>query len=272
MRLVPLVFLSLAHAGSYGGVSHAFAGYSTNIDCSVGSWSDHAAEGRAFDTCKQRAEAELAGRDPEIAALYRHFLAHARAQLAALLDRAAQKGDWEHSVRVELPHSDPATRNIVLQLFVKNQASEAQRYKLAAELARTQLLQGGLFAKDLPRSDRDLAETQQLLVGVTARDPPLHLLQLALERREDVAQLARALQPVPKKYQWAGDQRPALVAARIVEAVLKSRPFPDDTFALAAQLDAEPRAQLALLMAVFSGDERVKKLSDDPLIAELLKL
>jgi hypothetical protein len=271
MRLVPIVCLGLAHAGTYGGVSHAFAGYSTNVDCSVGHSSDHAAEARAFESCKQRAEETLQGRDPELARAYRHFVAHSR--MAPLLDRAAQKGDWEHSVRVELPLSEGETRNIVLQLFVKNQPSEALRYKLAAEFAQTQLLAGGLLAHVTPRSEHDPAELQQLLIAVSGRDSPLYLFQLGLQRREELGQLARAIQPLPKKYQWGGDQRPGLVAARVLDAVLKSRPIPDDTFALAGQLiDVNRRADLALFIAVFTSDERAKQLSDSPLVSELLKL
>ena len=273
MRVVPILCLGLAHAGTYGSVHHAFAGYSTEIDCSVGHSTDHAAEARAFESCKQQGEAELIRRDAELAASYRLFVAHAKPSLASLLDRTAVTGEWEHAVSVELPRVSDGllpNKNATLRLFVKATLSEALRYKLAAEFARTQLLDGGLVSHVRPELPHDLAQTQQILIGVGAHDSPLQVLQLGFLHRDELAQLAKMSEPLPKKA--AGDQRPALVVARVIDAVLRSRPFADDTFTLAAQLDVNYRAQLALLIAVFSSDHRARKLSDDPLVAELLKL
>jgi hypothetical protein len=270
MRLMILLCVGgAAVAGTYGGVSRAEIGWSASIDCSVGSWSDHAAEGQAHESCKRRAAAELDRRAAELERAWQRFLARGRSTLLARLDRRAREGA-SVAVELSLPREEvTATRDVIMSFYVKGQPSPALVLKMGAEFARTQL--GGLLASVTARKERDVADTQQLLIGLDAHRP-VYLLRFALERRDEIAELARAVRPLPKKYDWAGDQRAALVTARILDAVRRDRPFPDDTFALAAQLDADARARAALMMASFSSDPRIRALSDDPLVAELLKL
>jgi hypothetical protein len=229
--------------GTYGGVSRNYAGYSAGIDCSVGSLSDHSAEGRMFEQCKQRAEAELDKRAAEVASLYQHFVdgKHRFRRNLGLLDRARKEADWDHSVRVELALPQPddviaVTRPIAIGLFVKQPPPD--REKLSVDFAASQL--EWLVAKVKPH--KDPADTQQLLLGMAGllRTSPMGFMRMCAERREDIAQLATLKEPLPKKYAWQGDQRPALEIARILDAFLRAQPLPKSS-------DAELSRMIELL-------------------------
>ena len=221
--------------GTYGGVSRNFTGYSAGIDCSVGSMSDHSAEGRIFEECKQRAEAELGRRAADVAAIYKHFAEgkHRFKRNLALLDRARKQADWDHSVRVELSLPQPddgitISRPIAIGLFVKAPPTAETREKLSVDFAASQLEGDGALAKMKPRAQKDPADTQQLLLGMAGmlRSSPVAFMRLLAERRDEIAQLAQLKDPLPKKYAWQTEQRPALEIARILDAFLRAQPLP----------------------------------------------
>jgi hypothetical protein len=229
------LFTKVAMGGTYGGVSRSFTGYSAGIDCSVGSMSDHSAEGRMFEECKQRAEAELTRRAADVAAIYKHFAEgkHRWKRNLALLDRARKEADWDHSVRVELSLPQPddvivTTRPIAIGLYVKQPPDQATREKLSLAFAASQLEGDGALAKMKPRPQKDPADTQQLLLGMAGmlHSNPVAFMRLCAERRDEIAQLARLNDPLPKKYDWQTDQRPALEIARILDAFLRAQPLP----------------------------------------------
>jgi hypothetical protein len=272
MRNLWLLLLGgVAFAGTYGGVNRSYVGYAAGVDCSVGRWSDHAAEARAFESCKQQAEQELTRREPELRRMYRHFVdgAHGRRALVPRLAPDRREGDWEHAVRVEVrfPRREdelqPA-RPISISLFVANPPSEALRARLAVDFAISQLAAGGALAGVRPRANADLADTQQLLGGLGSmlRSSPFAAVYLAAERRDEIAQLAQRAEPLPKKYAWQGDQRAAIVNARVLDAFLRGRAWTDEVYAMAARLDdAGDSAQLmALLLPDGRGLERVAAL------------
>ncbi len=275
---------AVALGGTYGGVSHNHRGYSAGVDCSVGSWSDHAAEGRAFDECKKRAELELVEREPSLAQMYRHFTggAHGRRRLLSRLAQTANEGDWEHSVKVEIafPQSldelAPAGRPMSLSLFVNDPATPSTRILLAVDFAVSQLAAGGLLAQVLERRPRDLSDTQQLLTncGSMARSQPFALMRLVAERRGEIAELAQRSEPLAKKYQWQGDQRSALVEARAIDAFVRGRPYDDDLYRALAKLDAAPRSDALLLMVLLEPESisRVIPLAEKDQAAELREL
>jgi hypothetical protein len=241
IALALTLFTGVAMGGTYGGVSRNFTGYSASIDCSVGSMSDHSAEAPMFEACKQRAEAELTKRASEVAAIYQRFVdgKHRWKRNLALLDSARKEADWDHSVKVELSLPQPedviaVTRPIAIGLFVKEPPDQAAREKLSVDFAASQL--EGALAKT--KAQKDPADTQQLLLGMSGllHTGPMAFMRMCVERRDDIAQLATLKEPLPKKYAWQGDQKPALEIARILDAFLHGKPLPKSNDAELAKM------------------------------------
>jgi hypothetical protein len=250
-----------ALAGSYGSVERRYAGFEASVNCSVGSMNPHSGEAEAMARRKQAGEAELAKREPELLAMFRHFVggAHPYRRFLGRLDVTGRDVPFERRARVELSFpvgadtflSPPV---IVMSLYFKEPPGQDDAVKLAAEFAASQLAPGGALARVTQRAERDLADTQQLLLGAGGqiKFSPFPLVRLMAERRGEIAELARRNEPLPKRYAWQGDQRPALVVARILDAILAGRRIDDPLRAAVAALDPDPRADADALIRLLS--------------------
>jgi hypothetical protein len=118
--------------GTYGSGRRTFRGYSANQDCSVGYWSDHDAEARAFRERQKQARKTLAGFQPVFQKIYDRFAdgAHPWRRHVAQLDRdRTREHQDDYKVRFVLPpFKDRGTEGrIALHLYLKRDLAPAER-------------------------------------------------------------------------------------------------------------------------------------------------
>jgi hypothetical protein len=118
--------------GTYGSGTRLFRGYSASQDCSVGYWSDHDAEARAFRERQKEAKKTLSGFQPVFQKIYDRFAdgAHPWRRHVAHLDRERRRERQDdYKIRFDLPSfKDPATGGrISFHLYLKRDVAPAVR-------------------------------------------------------------------------------------------------------------------------------------------------
>src|SRR5436190_9166415 len=92
--------------GTYGSGRRTFRGNSANQDCSVGYWSDHEAEAKAFRSRQKEAKKTLAGFQPVFQKIYDRVAdgAHPWRRHVAHLDRVrTRERQDDYTIRFDLP-------------------------------------------------------------------------------------------------------------------------------------------------------------------------
>jgi hypothetical protein len=183
--------------GTYGDFTQPFRGFSASQDCSVGSWSDHGAEGKAFEENQKRAKKALIASEASFQRIYDRFVAgdHPYRRRVVPLDRArtTERPD-DYKIRFALPPLlRPSEGAFTLHLYLLEGVPEAHRELALAGFILCQpyrtLFQVG------PASTRPIAdEFERLFSGWGWKESCLAFpaaLSMAYSREAEVRELAR---------------------------------------------------------------------------------
>jgi hypothetical protein len=152
--------------GTYGSATVAFRGFSASQDCSVGYWSDHDAEARAFQSRQKEAKKRLKELQPLFQRIYDRFVdgPHAWRRHVAQVDRdRSREREDDYKIRFDLPPlTDPVEGGrISIHLCLKADLAPAIRETALAGF----LLSQAAHFRDLFRVEPVASSFEEILRG-----------------------------------------------------------------------------------------------------------
>ncbi len=182
--------------GTYGSFTLPFRGFSASQDCSVGYWSDHDAEAKAFQRRQEAAKGAIAARREPLQKIYGHFAdgAHPWRRHVVHLDRerTTERAD-DYKARYELPSLVGADGDFTIHLYFKKGVAAVHREIALAGFILCQPFRA--FFRIAPASTRPIAEEfERLFSGWGWTESCLGFpgaLMMAHAREAEVRELAR---------------------------------------------------------------------------------
>lgn len=270
--------------GTYGQIVQTFEGFTLVIDTSVGSLSDHDEEAPRMAENEAKARRFLARRRPQLERLGRHFCsgAHTYRRLLAHLRTTRPAGHRGPAIELALPAdrvSAPPRAPHGLQIPTAGAADaidgsivvhaapslpEAQRHKLAADLAWSQLDPGGLFERPTPGplTRRTALEVEELLgalllqsLSVAPQRSALRLVAALRANQDATLTIAARPDPIPPEQVWSLTcARCGWFIARALRALLARAPYDAAVWDAFATLPPAEAVQGARLLALLLPD------------------
>lgn len=257
-RLVAVLVFTLAleaHTGTYGEEHFTTGGFDFSINASVGSLSDHEAEGREYAANVEQAKTELALLKPQLEAFAKRFRTgvHGYSRLrGAIVDKG------EKDVRVDVLLARDTTVRITPLL--RRDASKFVKSKLLVDLQLAQLGKGGLA---LPAggasTELDLQISLSTLVPSAETVIPYvnvwNLLRMAKSNEAALRKLALREAPVEVAAKWQSERAvEGHFFAMVLVNVLDERPFEPRVLQKLATLPDATREGSATAMAMLLSD------------------
>lgn len=257
-RLAAVLVFTLAleaHTGTYGEERFTTNGFDFSINASVGSLSDHEAEGREYATNLERAKKEMAVLKPQLEAFAKRFRtgAHGYSRLrGAIVDKGGK------DVRVDLLLANDTTVRVTP--LVRRDASPFVKSKLLVDLQLAQLGKGGL---GLPRggasTELDLQISLSTLVPSAETVIPYvnvwNLLRMAKSNEAELRKLAARDAPVEVAAKWQSERAvEGHFFAMVLVNVLDEKPFEPRVLEKLARLPDTTREGSAAAMAMLLSD------------------
>lgn len=289
--------------GTYGEIVRPFEGFTLLLDTSVGSLSDHDEEAPRLARNEADARRFLARRRPQLDHLGRHFcrgphayrrlLAHLlpkrppglrgpAVELALPADEAPAPPPAPQGLQIPAPN-DPHRVDASIVVHAAPGLPEAQRHKLAADLAWAQLDPGGLFERPAPgpSTRRTPLEVEELLgallfqsLSVAPQRSALRLVAALRANQDALLAIAERPDPIPPEQVWSLTcARCGWFLARALRCVLARAPYDAAVWDAFATLPPAEAAQAARLLALLLPDRlfdaglaalRAHATSDDP--------